>query len=148
MIETLFSKKMPRFLLTVGFVAVLLSASKAFAARGTLDPTFGSHGVVTTQFNNLPSSAQDIALQADGKILVLGNVSLSDEQSAKVIARYNSNGTLDTSFGVNGVVTVDTSIWSSSIALQTDGKIIVGGGNSGQFAVARYTSAGSLETSF
>ena len=75
MIEQCSSKKMSRLSVGCGVIVVLLSATNAYAAGGTLDPTFGLNGIVTTQFNSLPSSARDIAIQADGKILVLGSIS-------------------------------------------------------------------------
>ncbi len=152
MTANLFFKKMLRFLPAAGLIAVLLSANSALAAGGTLDPTFGSNGVVTTQFNSKPSSARDVALQSDGKILILGNVKLGDEQSAKVIARYNSNGALDTSFGSSGIVNVDVAGFvAMKMALQSNGKIILGGldgGYGGELAVVRYLGNGALDTSF
>ena len=130
--------------LTAIFVLILLLGTNAHAAGGTLDLTFGTNGVVSTQFNSLPSSASDIALQPDGKILVLG-----DAQSAKVLARYNGSGGVDSSFGVGGVAPVDIPSFSGvRVAILSDGKIIVGGGSGGRFAVARYTANGSLDTSF
>ncbi len=142
-------KKKSRFLLTVGCIAILLYATNAFAAGGTLDPTFGTNGIVTTKFNGMPSSARDIALQSDGKIIILGYASLGEEQYAKVLTRYNSNGTLDTSFGVNGISPIEVASFSGmKIALQPDGKLIVGGSSGGDFAVVRYNSNGTLDTSF
>jgi uncharacterized delta-60 repeat protein len=148
--KTFFKKNPP--ILAIAIIVILFSATNAFAAGGTLDSTFGMGGIVSVQFNNLPSTARDIALQTDGKVLVLGSVSLGDEQSAKVIARYNSNGALDTSFGGSGIVTVNVpSFIAMKLALQPDGKIILGGlngGYGGEVAVARYLSNGTLDTSF
>jgi len=114
-----------------------------------LDPTFGSSGVVTTKYNGLPSSAREVVLQTDGKIITLVTIKLSAEQSQKIITRYNSNGTVDTSFGTNGSTLIEVESFSGSkIALQSDGKLIVGGLSIGNFAVIRYNSNGSLDTSF
>ena len=108
-----------------------------------LDSTFGTNGAVATKFNGLPSSTRDIVLQADGKIVVLG-----DMQSTKVIARYNNNGTLDTSFGTSGITSIDfPSFFVKKLALQSDGKLIVAGQQRG-FAAVRYNSNGTLDTSF
>ncbi|MBI5953696.1 MAG: cadherin domain-containing protein [Chloroflexi bacterium] len=150
MIKTAFMKKMPRFLLIAGILVILLSATSALAAGGTLDPTFGSNGIVTTKYNDQSSSANEVVLQADGKIVVLESAKVSEDQSVKVITRYNSNGTLDTSFGVNGSMPIEIELFNASkIALQPDGKLIVGGTNwRGYFAVARYNSNGTLDTSF
>jgi uncharacterized delta-60 repeat protein len=130
--------------LVMTFILVLSTGTKTFAAGGTLDLTFGTNGIVTTQFNGLPSSAIDIALQTDGKLVVLGS-----RQSGKVLARYNSNGTLDTAFGTGGIASIEIASFSGmKVAIQTDGKILVGGGSSGRFAVARYNANGSLDMSF
>lgn len=115
---------------------------------GSLDPTFGSTGKVTTDFFNSSDSAKALAIQIDGKIVVAGNIDNSDF----ALARYNSDGSLDTTFGLGGKVTtnfgaIDT---VSAVALQTDGKIIVvgGAGDSTRLALARYSSDGSLDSTF
>jgi uncharacterized delta-60 repeat protein len=142
-------KKVPRALFTVSIVTILLSATNVLAAAGTLDSTFGTNGVVTVQYNGLPSPASEVVLQADGKIVILGTVTLNYEPTG-LITRYNSNGTLDTSFGVNGSVPIEVELFTASkIGLQADGKLIVGGTNwRGYFAVVRYSSNGTLDTSF
>ncbi|MEI8132903.1 MAG: hypothetical protein WCG34_10750, partial [Leptolinea sp.] len=141
--------KSSRILLCLSVITVVQSATNVLASTGSLDPAFGVNGVVSTRFNEMPSSAGDAILQADGKIIVLGNVKLLDEQSGKIIARYNSNGTVDTSFGVNGIVRIDVaSFIGSKIALQPGGKLIVAGKSGEAFAVVRYSSDGTLDTSF
>ena len=128
-------------LMVMGIFTALLSATNAFAAAGMLDPTFGSNGIVTTKFNNMPSSANEVVLQTDGKIITLGTVKLSDTQSKKILTRYNSNGTVDNTFGVNGSTLVEVELFSGSkIALQPGGKLIVGGKSGDEFAVVRYNS--------
>jgi uncharacterized delta-60 repeat protein len=88
-----------------------------YNANGTLDTTFGSGGMVTTSHALIPGSVVDpsgldgdtevvgAVLQSDGKILVSGFtlVNTSPTRYATFVARYNPNGTLDTSFGVNGI---------------------------------------------
>ncbi len=111
-----------------------------------LDDSFDSDGKVTTDIGtNTTDIAYSIALQDDGKILVAG---VSNSNFA--VVRYNSNGSLDTSFGTAGKVT--TNLGSTdiaySIALQDDGKILVAGVSSSNFAVLRYNSDGSLDNSF
>ncbi len=133
-----------------------LGLSVTTSARpGDLDPTFGSGGIVVTGVPGL-YYATAIAVQSDGKIVAVGEV---DSVSAGdfAVVRYNTNGSLDTSFGFSGAVF--TSIRSSydgasSVAIQADGKIVVAGysyddipGNS-SFAVVRYNANGSLDTSF
>jgi uncharacterized delta-60 repeat protein len=116
---------------------------------GSLDPDFGSGGKVITEANSIVS-AQAVAIQSDGKIVVAGQ----DSEDFATI-RYNSDGTLDTSFGVGGKVVTNFFNHDAAlaIALQPDGKIIVGGGFQNarrrfDFALARYNSDGSLDTSF
>jgi uncharacterized delta-60 repeat protein len=140
-----FKKNFLCLLLVMGSISILLSATNALASSGMLDPTFGSNGIVTAR----SSSASEVVLQPDGKIITLGSIKLSDEQYKRVITRYNSNGTLDNTFGVNGSVSIEVEEFSASkIALQPGGKLIVGGKSGEAFAVVRYNSNGSLDTSF
>lgn len=113
---------------------------------GGLDGTFGSGGIVAT---TLPKQqAADLAIQSDGKILVAG---ASNNLQA---ARYNAaDGTLDTSFGTNGVATasgVGVSAYKTGVALEPDGRIVVVGtvDHSLGFAVARFLAAGPQVGSF
>jgi|GEM_PF-981638 uncharacterized delta-60 repeat protein len=124
-------------------------AVKLALIPGDLDPTFGNGGVAISTSNNY---ARSVAIQPDGKVIVVGGF------GAFSIARYNIDGSLDTSFGSGGVV--NTSIGSGggdgySVTLQSDGKIIVGGyhwdvnqPNQPDFALARYNTNGSLDTTF
>jgi len=142
-------------------IMLLLSSNgqMARAADGDLDPTFGRNGQVKTDFNGRNDLAYGMALQPDGKVIVAGItfVGNSAEGGDFAVARYNSNGTLDRGFGVGGKVITDFGLTetASSVVVQTDGKIIVGGGtypifpsSGGQFALARYNPDGSLDTSF
>lgn len=123
---------------------------------GTLDTTFDSDGKVTTDFLGGNDIAYDIALQADGKIVVAGTKDLgSSAVQDFALARYNGDGSLDTSFGMGGKVTTD--FFSNlddarAVAVQPDGKIVVGGSavtaTNTSFALARYQSDGSLDESF
>lgn len=129
---------------------------------GTLDSTFGSGGVVTTDFG-LTDIARSVAIQPDGKIVVAGQTyGLFSVFGEFALARYNADGSLDTSFGSGGTVTSffgDLGCAANSLALQSDGKIIVAGeqtvtfvfgddGSNLDFAVARYNTDGSLDSSF
>ena len=116
---------------------------------GSLDNTFDQDGKVSTDFGG-DQQAFAVILQPDGKILAAGT-----SQNDFVIARYNSNGSVDSSFGSGGRVTTDfaTSVDRIlAIALQPDGKIVAAGtsgiANTFDFALARYSSNGSLDTSF
>src|SRR5260370_24981464 len=76
---------------------------------GSLDSTFGSGGIVTTDFgipdiNNRVDYAQAVAIQPDGKLVVVGYSNTLDQVFSVALARYNSDGTLDTTFGNAGLV--------------------------------------------
>jgi len=135
-----------------------INGSSAFAlARynrdGALDAGFGAGGEVTTNFGGRYERATSVALQPDGKIVAVGQ-SVLGLFNDFALARYNSNGTLDASFGTDGKVITDfgVSAAANSVAVQPDGKIVVAGeanidGNY-EFAVVRYNSNGALDNSF
>ncbi|MEH2461293.1 DUF4347 domain-containing protein [Nostoc sp.] len=125
-----------------------------YNSNGTLDTSFNTTGKVTTDFNNSSDGGNSITVQSDGKILV-GGISYKASNYDFAIARYNSNGTLDTSFNKTGKVTTDfnnSSDGGNSITVQSDGKILLAGtsnnGSNYDFAIARYNSNGTLDTSF
>ena len=110
-----------------------VTASTDFAllrlnADGSPDTTFGTAGTVTTAISTDRDSAHAVALQADGRIVVAGTASNINANFA--VARYNTNGTLDTSFANAGKLTIDffgfTDI-AESVLVQPDGKILLGG---------------------
>ena len=116
---------------------------------GTLDASFGDHGKVQTAFGARYSSAEGIAIHADGKIVLAGTAGFGDTWFA--LARYRRDGTLDASFGGDGKVRTRLgSPYASAhgIAIQADGKIVVAGRSSDRFALARYNLNGSLDASF
>jgi uncharacterized delta-60 repeat protein len=126
--------------------AVIDSATTQ-AAPGDLDATFSGDGLVTDS----PVYAEAIAIQSDGKILVAG-ISIEMISYNFGIARFNTDGTLDSSFGGgDGVAT--TSVFSNDdyakdVVVQPDGKIVAAGEGAGEFILVRYDSDGSLDTSF
>jgi len=125
---------------------------------GGLDTSFGTGGKVSTAFNNGGRSdeALAVAVQPDGKILVAGTSDQGATGYDFALARYNADGTLDTSFGSGGRVTTsfgNDADTAYAVLLQPDGKIVLGGdssqGASGvDFALARYNADGSLDASF
>jgi uncharacterized delta-60 repeat protein len=124
---------------------------------GTLDPTFGSNGVVGTTFPNEGTATGDganaLAFQADGKIVVVGIVAgvPGDNHEDRGIARYNSDGTLDGTFGSGGLVRIsfpEAAGWAYGVAALPDGHILVAGSGSASFTVARLTSTGQLDPTF
>ena len=122
-----------------------------FNLNGTLDASFGSSGTgeVTTMLPHLKSGvARDVVIQPDGKIVAVGYGG-----NDLALVRYNADGSLDASFGSQGVVLTTlgkrNSARAESLALQADGKIVVGGiVNLAELALVRYTTAGALDTSF
>ncbi|AFZ04090.1 hypothetical protein [Calothrix sp. PCC 6303] len=116
---------------------------------GSLDTSFGNGGKVTTPVGTGTDYAEAIAIQVDGKIIVSGMA--SDSQGSNFASvRYNSDGSLDTTFGNQGKVRtlINSSSYAYATAIQDDGKIVVAGNSSSQFALARYNSDGSLDTAF
>ena len=140
------------FTLLLACISVSI-APRAIAQAGQLDPTFGKNGIVTTDFGDefyLTDTATiaAAALQGDGKIVVVGGAPTPTDFSALTLARYNSDGTLDQSFGTAGLVTDKNIGVLSSIALQVDGKIVVAGSPTIDLTLVRYNSNGTLDTSF
>jgi uncharacterized delta-60 repeat protein len=135
--------------LVVGAVVLSIgSSSAARAGGGDLDPTFGTNGKVVTNFTGREDVGYPMALQADGKIVVAGTAGFA----RFALARYNTDGSLDTSFSGDGKLTTDVTHRSDiayGLAVQPDGKIVVGGSaGDDRIALVRYTSEGSLDTSF
>lgn len=137
---------------------VLLSFDNGRAQTpGSLDTTFGTGGIATTHLN-VTAQLKDLAIQADGKIIVVGSTFATAPPGqpvtniTAVVARFNSNGSLDTTFDGNGYNNSLFMLDANSVVLQPDGKIVVGGRiqNSGYeaFSIARFNSDGSLDSTF
>jgi uncharacterized delta-60 repeat protein len=113
--------------------------------KGSLDPTFGSNGTATYPLE----PAKSLALQSDGKLVIVGGMTLS---------RFNPDGTADTAFAASGKVTIVANGGPldamEGVAVQSDGKIVVAGHTStpksidDDFVVARFNSDGSKDQSF
>ncbi len=116
-----------------------------YLPNGTLDPTFGGDGKVTTDFGGVNDWASALALQPDGKIVVAGRSDARGNEGLALV-RYLPDGTLDATFGSNGTLLTDFES-ATALALQPDGKIVVAGA-SGDFALARYLPNGTLDTTF
>ena len=132
-----------------------LGQGSIFVARydstGTLDGTFGTSGIVLTTIGSVDDDAvgKAITIQQDGKILVAGNSNSTGSFHFTTI-RYNSDGSLDNSFGINGIriTTIGSDSDGNSIAIDQYGNIIVGGKSNGNFALARYNTIGNLDIDF
>ncbi len=127
-----------------------------YNSDGSLDSTFGNGGSVITSMSNGQEFIASILIQPDGKVVVTGGAMNINGNNNFILARYNSNGSIDTNFGSNGKVITDfpgTEDFGNSVGLQSDGKIVVAGstgniGVNGDFALARYNSDGTLDANF
>ncbi|TAN70884.1 MAG: hypothetical protein EPN17_03475 [Methylobacter sp.] len=116
---------------------------------GSLDLSFDSDGKVTTNLSY--STGTSVAVQTDGKILLGGNSLSIDRHNSFTLVRYNPDGSLDLNFDNDGIVTTNTNesyATNISVAVQTDGKILLGGTTSYNFTLVRYNPDGSLDLSF
>src|SRR5437773_4067630 len=133
------------------FVVAFVTAR--FNPDGSLDQTFGSNGSVQTTFGDSAAEGNDVVLQPDGKIIVVGFTGAGSYSSLNNFAliRFNPDGTLDQSFGAGGKVKSARGLATSAV-LQADGKIVVGGtyntGSIHGFMLARYNPNGTLDTTF
>ena len=142
-----------RILVAGGIVSGLIVTGNAsgfgvvrFNTNGSIDTTFATHGGATTGFGSFTlAGAFTAAIQSNGDIVAAGEAGTINANQLRLsfaLARYNTGGQLDTTFGTGGRVT--TSFGSNggalitSMALQTDGKIVVAGDANSNFAVARY----------
>jgi uncharacterized delta-60 repeat protein len=147
----------------IGATGIILtlfgSVQMAQATDGDLDPTFGAGGMVMTDLSRSTDLANAVAVQSDGKLVVVGEAYKQNDFSGEdfVVTRYNPDGTLDTTFGRGGKVRTDfpgLAAVPSAVVIQPDGKIVVAGGAfplftfAGNFEVVRYNPNGSLDTSF
>lgn len=133
-----------------------------YNADGSPDIHFGSDGKTVTDFTGTEDTIEDIALQSDDKIVVVGSTFNRATKSNFAIARYKVNGHLDPSFAFGGKVTADffgESDNATSVDIHRDGKIVVAGNaevivtpfpktTSIDFAVARYNPDGRIDKSF
>ncbi len=117
---------------------------------GTLDTSFGNSGRVRQAIGSGNNWGQSLVIQPDGKIL-LGGYCHNGSNFDFCIARFNPNGTLDTTFGTGGKVIQPISSADDkgySLAIQTDEKILLGGTCDGDFCIARFNPNGTLDTTF
>ncbi|WP_344960203.1 hypothetical protein, partial [Zobellella aerophila] len=135
-----------------------------YNSDGSLDRSFGTDGVVTTGIsvddggNTLANEeagddrGYSVAVQADGKILVAGVSRTSDTNGDIAVVRYNSDGSLDTSFGSDGAVVIGLDganvAYPVNMVLQSDGKALLSVSVPGAITLVRLTDSGSLDSGF
>jgi uncharacterized delta-60 repeat protein len=146
-------------ILLAGFQNINLDRNFAVArynADGSLDDTFGNGGFAIFDAGTESDAAEDIAIQADGKILLGGYVfSQSTTFDDFALVRLNTDGTPDNTFGTNGIVITDIDgRWDNAfgLAIQDDGKILLGGdgyiSDKRRPTLVRYNDDGSLDPTF
>ena len=156
--------------LTTGVLlaSVLGGRWPVYAAPGEPDRSFGTGGVITTDFDGGPDQARALVVQPDGKVVAAGAGSISAARSLGgeggvgarsgsqfALARYLPDGSLDSTFGGGGKVTTDIAgddAQALAVVLQPDGKLVAAGGavvgGFGRFALARYLPDGALDPTF
>jgi len=125
-------------------------------SSGTPDRTFGRNGLFTAAIGLSGGTINALALKPDGKILAAGMTMLGDQNTAFLLARFNSNGSVDTTFAEDGYSFTDVSPWYdfvTSMAVHSDGKIALGGYSrqspfENEFAAVKYNENGSPDNSF
>ncbi len=126
-----------------------------FLADGRTDSSFGANGIVISTFGSYGQGANDIAIQQDEKIVITGTYQRNAQfEIDAFVARYNSDGSLDVTFGDGGTAFVYNIWMPTTIALQKDGKILIGGSDEfvgdfhQHFFLARFNLDGELDSSF
>ncbi len=141
-------------------LCLMAACSPAFAQAGTLDPTFGKHGIAQTNFGSGNAFAfSEAALAPNGDIVVSGDLISSGELGA--VVRYLPSGAIDSSFGNNGVLTLPPpsqflsgTSFTAGVTIQTDGKMLVlfgafnRSGTASEFVLLRRNTNGQPDTTF
>ncbi len=138
--------------IVVGGSALVGFALARYLPQGTLDTSFDGDGKTTTMIGGNGSVVHAVAVQTDGRIIAAGSTNNSGRDLA--LARYQLSGELDTTFAGTGVVVNSLSVYAdeaTAVAVQPDGRILVAGYahiSVDQFALLRYNTDGSLDTTF
>lgn len=124
---------------------------RGFAANGSADDSFDTAADLGIE----GGVARRVAVDGSGKILVAGNTTIQKVKGGKTttvavtaVVRLFSDGSLDTSFGTGGKALTEPTLAIQALALQPDGKILLGGGNGAGLAIRRYNTDGTLDTGF
>jgi uncharacterized delta-60 repeat protein len=135
----------------VPFCAIRINENGSFDNTFHNDNPTGSPGVFTIFDNSRNGVANDVVIQSDGKVILVGWVPGNGTEDAALV-RYNADGTEDSSFGSGGKVLTDVTAGNNDraekVALQPDGKILIVGSTGNALFVARYLPDGTLDDSF
>ncbi|MDY6968928.1 MAG: delta-60 repeat domain-containing protein, partial [Spirochaetota bacterium] len=122
---------------------------------GSLDLDFGNNGIVVTDIEGKDNNASSLGIQSDGKIVIAGSVVMDEDNADFAIARYNIDGSMDSTFGTDGIVTSDINSNDSiyDICIRSDGKIAATGYSDMSvlglnFALVLYNNDGSIDSDF
>ena len=132
-------------------VYLLVTYMPTFTFAQYLDNTFGTAGLVNTSLGSFGNMCNSVVIQGDQKIVFAGSTQSSGfSDFAFAIARCNSDGTLDNTFGTGGkvVTPIEPGSEGNSVAIQSDGKILLGGSSGWFINLVRYNGDGSLDTTF
>jgi uncharacterized delta-60 repeat protein len=140
---------------SVGETSTLDFSLVRYNENGSLDASFGTGGMVFTDFQNSNDQIGSITIQNDGRIVAVGSTGIISEYQKTALARFNTDGSLDAAFGSQGLVTIDASTnddFARAVAIQSNGNIVVAGeaivGINNDFALMRFDPNGDLDLSF
>ena len=133
-----------------------------YNSDGSFDKTFGTDGAISIDVSaGEEDFGKDVVIQPDGKIVIVGYSTIANNTfNNQFIARLNSDGSLDNTFGTNGIVRTviaNDRTWGENVTLQSDGKILVGGAmvtvaggqkSTGSYLLTRLNTDGSLDTTW
>ena len=139
----------------IQLLTLLFVSTYSYAQPGTLDNDFDANGIATFDFFGNRDNATDMAIQPDGKIVFCGTTNdLTPESQDLYAARINPDGSLDNTFGDSGLARA-TRVGEdegTALAIQADGKIVVGGstswGTGSEFYIVRFDADGSPDPNF
>ncbi|MEL6809736.1 MAG: T9SS type A sorting domain-containing protein [Bacteroidota bacterium] len=144
--------KIKSYLFSALFV---LSSLVTLSQDGQWDTTFGNSGIVQTDLFGSSDIVFALALQNDGDILISGSSEVAQSDWDPVLVRYRSDGSLDDTFGINGIVVTDFSTGYldkyHKVLVQNDQKILAAGdfgGSAKDYMIARYLPNGDLDPTF
>jgi uncharacterized delta-60 repeat protein len=141
-------------LVAAGSAGAAAFALARYDPDGTLDPSFGSGGIVTTAFGGFFNEANALVVQTDGSLVAAGQNFEATGEFA--LARYRADGTLDRGFGAGGKVSTGFAGGGTATGLvaQSDGRLVAAGtadpgtGSGPDFTLVRYRPNGSLDPAF
>ena len=137
-------------------IILIFIMQPVMAQPGSLDESFGNAGIVITPYSSSNEFGQQVAVQTDNKIVLAGHVETNNIRDFAVV-RYNTDGSMDNSFGNGGLVIFDGGTdadMAAAMIIQDDGKILIGGSVShpsttwDDYAMARFNADGTPDNTF